>query len=92
MRFALSGSLTFIFNGVLRAGFFPSIWKSPFTIPLHKSDNRSNISNYRDIAKLSAIPKLMVKLVTDYLIFNTRSFISPFQHDFLKGRSTVSNL
>lgn len=88
----LSGPLTFIFNGLLRAGHFPSIWKSSFIIPLHKSGNKSNISNYRGIAKLSAIPKLMEKLVTDYLFFNTRSLISPFQHGFLKGRSTVTNL
>ena len=61
----LSGPLTFIFNGLLRAGYFPSIWKSSFTIPLYKSGNRSNISNYRGIAKLIAIPKFMEELVTD---------------------------
>ena len=41
---------------------------------------------------LSAIRRLMEKLVTDYLVFNTKYLISPFQHGFLKGRSTVTNL
>ena len=59
---------------------------------MHKLGNKSNISNYRGIAKLSAIPKLMEKLGTDYLFFNMRSLISAFQHGFLKGRSTVTNL
>ena len=30
--------------------------------------------------------------MTDYLFFNTKYLISPFQHDFLKGRSTATNL
>ena len=30
--------------------------------------------------------------MTDYLFLNTRSLIFPFQHGFLKGRSTVTNL
>ena len=82
--------MTFIFNGLLNAGYFPSIWKSVFIIPLHESGNGSNISNYKGIAKLSAIPKFMVKLVTHYLFFNTKSLIHPFK--VLKGRSTVTIL
>ena len=31
----LSGSLTLIFNGLLRAGYFPSIWKSLFIYCLY---------------------------------------------------------
>ena len=61
-------------------------------IPLYKSCNIPYISNCRDIAKLSAIPTLMEKLVTNYLFFDTKSLISQFEHGFLKGRSTVTNL
>ena len=42
----LSGPLTFIlFNGLLRADYFPPICKSSFIIPLHKTGNRYNTSN-----------------------------------------------
>ena len=59
---------------------------------MRKSDNRSNISNYKGITKLSAILKLMKNLVADYHFFNTKSLIFPFQHGFLNGRTTVTNL
>ena len=42
----LNDPLTFIFNGLLKASYFPSIWKSSFIIHLYKSGNRFNISNY----------------------------------------------
>ena len=47
---------------------------------------------WADIAKLSAMPKLLEKLVTDNLFFDTRFLLFPFQHGFLKGGSTVTNL
>lgn len=66
--------------------------KESYIIPLYKSGGRSNVLNYRGIAKLSVIPKLMEKLVTDYLSFQLNSTMSPFQHGFMKSRSTVTNL
>ena len=37
---------------------FPEIWKESYIIPLHKSGNKNEVSNYRGIAKLSSIPTL----------------------------------
>ena len=58
------------------------------------SNSIDSLEHRRNVtcAKLSAFPKLMEKLVTDYLSFNMKSLISPFQHGVLKGRSTVTNL
>ena len=61
-------------------------------IPLHKSGSLINVSNYRGIAKLSAIPKLFEKLVTDIVSHHVSSILVPCQHGFRKGRSTVTNL
>ena len=88
----LSYPLTFLFNASLKFGYFPSYWKRSYIIPIHKSGGRSEISNYRGIAKLSVIPKLFEKLVTDILSHSISSIISPYQHGFLRGRSTCTNL
>lgn len=84
--------LTLLFNLSIKSGFFPNIWKDSYIIPLFKSGSKTDISNYRGIAKLSAIPKLFEKLVTDHLCHHVSSVLSPFQHGFRKGCSTVTNL
>lgn len=84
--------LTILFNYSFQTGCFPNLWKSSYVIPIHKSGSRSEISNYRGIAKLSAIPKLFEKVITLQLTFNVHKFISPHQHGFTSGRSTITNL
>jgi hypothetical protein len=79
--------LTFVFNVSLSAGVFPANWKESFVVPLFKSDNKRDVSCYRGISILSAIPKLF-----DRIIPVVRHVISDAQHGFVKGRSTVSNL
>lgn len=85
-------ALTQLFNYSLQSGYFPTLWKSSFIIPIFKSGNRCSVDNYRGIAKLSAIPKLFERLVTNRLLHYASSLISPCQHGFIKGRSTTTNL
>jgi hypothetical protein len=84
--------LTFLFNLSLSSGVFPVVWKESFIVPIFKNGDKRDISCYRGISILSAIPKLLEKMVCDKLtpIINTR--ISDKQHGFMKGRSTVTNL
>lgn len=84
--------LTRIFNISLGSGIFPDCWKLSFLRPIFKSGNRSHVSNYRGVAILSAIPKFFESLVKDIIQFRFINSISNFQHGFLPGRSTVSNL
>lgn len=84
--------LTDMFNNSLAKGNFPELWKNSFIVPLYKNGSRSNVENYRGIAKLSAIPKLFELLITRKLLHSLRSIISPCQHGFLQGKSTVTNL
>lgn len=51
----LSKPLTTIFNSSLTYGVFPSFWKIPHVVPIHKSGLRSNVKNYRPISILSHI-------------------------------------
>ncbi|CAB0020737.1 unnamed protein product, partial [Nesidiocoris tenuis] len=88
----LAPPLTDLFNGSLSSGLFPSVWKCSFVTPVHKSGSKSSINHYRPICTISTIPKLFEKLVSLPLYSIISPILSPSQHGFLKGRSTVSNL
>ncbi|KAI5725365.1 hypothetical protein M8J77_014540 [Diaphorina citri] len=88
----LADPLSILFNKSLLSGKFPSSWKSSFVFPIHKSGDRSNISNYRGVCIQSAIPKVLDKLVSSKLSFACRHFICDQQHGFTAKRSTSTNL
>ena len=67
-------------------------WKDSYIIPLFKSGTKSDVTNYRSITKLSAIPKMFGKLNADYFVHHTPSLLSPHQHGFQKGCSTTTNV
>ena len=90
IRSAISPALTYLFNSSLSNGVFPSIWKSSYIIPLHKSGPKNDEKNYRGICKLSCIPKLFESIVTDFMYNQCKTVISPIQHGFV--RSTATNL
>ena len=89
---SLLSPITYLFNISIVNGYFLAVWRESYIIPLFKSGSRSNISNYRGIVKLSVIPKLFEKLVTEILSHQVVCYISPFQHGFKKGCSTTTNL
>jgi hypothetical protein len=49
--------LTVLFNFSLLFGAFLCVWKESYVVPLVKSGDKGNISNYRGISILSVIPK-----------------------------------
>ena len=51
--------LTLIFNTCLRALDVPSIWKQAVTILIYKKGDASDVSNFRPIALMSCIFKLL---------------------------------
>ena len=46
---------------VFRAGAFPEKWKDTNLVPIHKSDSKSLVSNYRGISLLDVLSKLLVR-------------------------------
>ena len=71
--------LVHIFNLSFSSGIFPSEMKTAKVIPVFKSGNRSDFSNYRPISLLSQFSKILDKL------FNLRL------EQFLISNETLSN-
>lgn len=88
----LAAPLTEIFNESLATGIFPDAWKRSSVTPIFKKGARSNVENYRCIAKLQTIAKFFEHLINSKLLLLVRDKICDNQHGFLKNRSTASNL
>jgi hypothetical protein len=89
---SVSKHLLPLFNASLSRGVYPTCYKLANVTPVFKSGDRSDISNYRSISILSAIGKVFEKLVTSELFLAMKKIIDPYQHGFMSGRSTVTNL
>lgn len=84
--------LTKLFNWSISSGTFPLVWKTSFITPLFKSGDRSDVTNYRPIAKNCVFGKLIDKLVFDKISPYIFKFITPTQHGFTPFKSTQTNL
>ena len=86
----IANPLCHIFNRSFLTGRFPDQYKIVKVIPIHKSEDKLNPNNYRPISLLSAISKVLEKLVYKRVIsfIERHNLICPEQYGFLKGRST----
>ena len=89
---SLSYPLTLIYNRSLETGIFPKSWKSCNIFPIHKSDSKNDIKNYRPISILSACAKTFELIMKPYFTSSIYPLISSKQHGFIPKRSTTSNL
>lgn len=81
----LTAPLFWLFNMSLTSGNFSKLWKISYLVPFFKSGRKSDVSNYRGIAIISAI-------INEKLFEQTKNRITNMQHGFFKGRSTNTNL
>ena len=89
---SLATPIARIFNHSLQNMVFPAAWKRACIIPIHKTGNRTLVTNYRGISILCCLSKVFEKLVHN-IVYNVVSpIISESQHGFMKHRSTTTNL
>ena len=88
----LGQPLRTIFLESLNSGLFLDGWKFSTITPIFKSGHKHEIVNYRGITKLMVIPKLFEAIVKTKIYEKVKNSISPFQHGFVAGRSTSTNL
>lgn len=86
--------LCLIFDKSLTTGRLPKEWKTARITPVHKSGNRHDPANFRPISITCAASKILehviLKHITSFL--DAESILTPFQHGFRRGLSTVTQL
>ena len=86
--------LTLLFNNSLNQGMVPQEWKKALVTPIQKKGNKKLASNYRPVSLASITCKMMEKIMYSFIIDHiyANNYFSNFQHGFMKGRSTTSQL
>ena len=88
----LAKPLQTIFVKSLLSGVFPLMWKNTKVIPILKDGDSSLAANYRPISILPNFAKAFEKILYQHLLVSFKPVLSEYQHGFVHGRSTVSNL
>lgn len=90
----LAPYLCIIYNYSLSTCTIPNEWKLAKIIPVHKGGSKADVTNFRPISLTCTVCKLLehiiLKHITTYL--ENETILSPHQHGFRKGLSTVTQL
>lgn len=86
--------LFLIFNKSLTTCSLPIEWKMAKVIPIHKRGNKSDASNFHPISLTRTTCKLLEHVILKHITIHVEEnhILSPFQHGFRKGLSTVTQL
>ena len=79
---------THIFNLCIEQSFWPDALKVSEIVPLHKSGNKREVSNYRSISLISNLAKNFEKLIYNrlYDFISKNKLLSCKQYGFTKKR------
>ena len=90
---ALAKPVHHLFSLCLSKSYLPAEWRCHHVTPIHKSGDRSLVTNYRPISLLCCLSKVLERLVFDKVYdFIVKSFISNSQFGFVTNRSTLHQL
>ena len=87
--YAITDTLTYIYNLCIDKSHFPKKLKQAKVIPLHKSGDRANPSNYRPISLLSVLSKPLERHVQSHLHSHLKTYdlINENQSGFRENHS-----
>ena len=82
--------LTTLINMSFQNGIFPKCLKTAIIIPLHKGGDKDEASNYRPIALLPTLSKIIERLVKSRLVSFLFKYkiLTEYQFGFLSNKST----
>ena len=83
-----------IINSSIVTGCYPALWKHPHVVPIFKSGDSDNVTNYRPISLLSILSKVLEKIVANQLIafLESNHRLAENQHGFRPNLSTETAL
>jgi len=78
----ISSPINYIFNKMLFSGVLPDRLKYTIIIPLHKNNEKCEVSNYRPVSLLTSFSKIfetvrqrrILKHLTNYTILSTEQY------------------
>ena len=82
--------LTYIFNLCFSKGIFPNVLKQAVVHPIYKSGDKSCINNYRPIALLPSLSKVLERLIYNRLVkyLENNKLLAHSQYGFRSKKST----
>ena len=88
----LSKSLAVLFNRSFSLGRVSVQWKLANISPVQKANERDLVDNYRSISLLSIPGKRQERIVYSAIYSHVSAYLSGWQHGFVEGRSTATQL
>ena len=87
-------ALTHVINLSIKEASFPTSWKRSKVIPLLKKGDKLDPKNYRPVALLPILSKVLERAIFLQLIqyLNTNSILHPNHHGSRRGHSTTTAL
>ena len=79
-------------NAIWKEGRTPAEWKKSILVVLHKKGSALECNNYRTIALMSHLGKVLMTVLTERLRSQTEEHLSDEQAGFRKDRSTVQQI
>ena len=86
----LAPYLSYFFSLSCDFEIFPNFLKIASVIPIHKTDSKCDMANYRPISILSCLSKILEKLFKDRIMsfINKHNILHPYQYGFRKYHSS----
>lgn len=83
----LAPIITHVCNLSISHGVFPEVFKRAVVIPIHKTGRRDDVNNYRPISILSAMSKILERILNKSLVsfLVTNKIVSNNQYGFRTG-------
>lgn len=89
------GPMTTLFNVIFQLGQYPKQWLEAEVTPIFKGKGKNTLAeNYRPISLTSVVGKVMESCVKHFMLghLTDNDLLSPHQHGFISGKSTVTEL
>lgn len=83
----LSGVFTRLFQNCVDIGQIPTLWKTSTVIPIPKSNNSNEMSEFRPVALTSLVMKSFEKILKNYILSFTEGRLDPLQFAYQQNKS-----
>ena len=84
--------ITHIVNLSISTGRFPSAWKKAKVVPLYKKDDPLNPKNYRPVAIVPILSKILERVIFNQMIeyLTSNGILHPNHHAFRQNHNTTT--